>query len=179
MIVLVAASAQSSKPISPPRCEYDHHALDRGFEAFDQDMKGGWRTLADQHGCEDKAADIIRNYRQKYQSIIPLLYWHEAQVRASIGESNQAVALMKLSREPVAEDQSGWNPYVDATVAFLRNDKSSFLRAQTRLKHFPKPKDWPIDAEWPQNWSVVAGLWNCFGKPYKVAYDASCRSSSR
>jgi hypothetical protein len=178
VIVLLGASPEKGLPEPSLLCEYDHHVLDLGFETFDQDMKGGWRALADKRGCEGKAADIVRDYRQKYKSIIPLLYWHEAQIRASIGENKEAILLMEASREPDDGDLSGWNPYVDATIAFLRNDKSSFLQARTRLEHFKKPSDWPTDAEWPQNGGVVAGLWNCFGKPYKVAYSVSCRPAN-
>jgi hypothetical protein len=181
IIALLGASplkATPATPATPPRCEYGQHALDLGFEAFDQDMKGGWRELAHQDGCEDKAADLVRSYRQKYQSIMPLLYWHEAQIRASIGENKEAISLMRATRETHDGDQSGWNPYVDATIAFLRNDKSAFLQARARLEQFKKPRDWPADAEWPQNGSVVAGLWKCFGKPYKIAYGVLCRPSS-
>jgi hypothetical protein len=181
MFVLLAASPPPASPsLAPPKpCEYDHHVYDLGFEAFDQDMKGGWRELADRNGCEAKAADIVRVYREKYLSVIPLLYWHEAQLRASVGEKEEAISLMYRSRGPDAADFSGWNPYVDATIAFLRNDKISFLHARNRLEHFKKPDGWPADEEWPSNGSVVAGLWNCFGKPYNIAYDTSCRPAGQ
>ncbi len=177
---LSAAPRQPTSPVPPSkRCEYNHHLLDLGFEAFDQDMKGGWRALAAQHGCEGKAANIVSEYRHKYLSMMPILYWHEAQLRAQIGENKEAISLMRKSRELDYKDLSGWDPYVDATIAFLQNDKGRFRKARDRLEHFRKPNGWPADAEWPQNASVVARLWNCFGKPYKIAYDGSCPAKAK
>ena len=177
ILALLAATPRGALATqkSPLRCEYDPHVLDLGFDAFDQDMKGGWRALADQRGCEDRAADLVKRYRQNYLSLMPLLYWHEAQLRATLGEYKEAIVLMEHSRKPKSADLSGWNPYVDASISFLRHDRNGFLEAQSRLKHLQKPNGWPAGEEWPQNASVVAGLWNCFGKAYKTAYDAACR----
>jgi hypothetical protein len=180
-IAIAAAETQASTsvPRSAVTCEYDPHVLDLGFDAFDQDMKGGWRALSDRSGCENKAADIVRDYRRKYQSMMPLLYWHEAQIRASVGENREAITLMQKSYQPGFGDVTGWNQYVDATVAFLRSHKGAFLKARSRLDHLQKPKDWPQDGEWPQNGSVVEGLWKCFGKPYKIAYGIDCRPQNQ
>jgi hypothetical protein len=110
---------------------------------------------------------------------MPLLYWHEAQIRASIGESDAAIALMKESRQPGSDDRYGWNLYIDATIAFLRKDKDGFIEARRRLDQLKKPDNLSADAEWPPNASAVAGLWNCFDKPYKLAYGSQCRDKSK
>jgi len=184
LLILVALILSSQAPNSPadkplPKgCEYDSHILDLGFEAFDQDMKGGWRALARQDGCKEKAADLIQQYREKYQAIFPLLNWHEAQLRALYGDTKSAIILMKQSRMGEHDDQFGWNPYVDATIAFLQNDKPGFLRAKYRLEHLKRPKDWPTDSEWPQNMGPVAGLWKCFGQSYEKAYGPTCRPTA-
>lgn len=181
IIAVAPAQPQAAASIPQPvvKCEYDPHVLDLGFDAFDQDMKGGWRALSDKSGCEKKAADIIRDYRVKYQAMMPLLYWHEAQIRANIGENSEAISLMQKSYQPGFGDQTGWNQYVDATIAFLRGDKAAFLEARNRLDHLKKPEDWPRDGEWPQNGSVVEGLWKCFGKSYKIAYDIDCQPKAQ
>ena len=181
MIAISMVQPQATPAIPPPvgKCETDPHLLDLGFDAFDQDMKGGWRALSDTPGCEIKAADVVRDYRRKYQSMMPLLYWHEAQIRASIGENREAIDLMEKSYQPGFGDVTGWNQYVDATIAFLRADKGAFLKARDRLDHLQKPEGWPRDGEWPQNGSVVEGLWSCFGRPYKIAYDIGCRPKSQ
>lgn len=174
-----APQAASSTSIHPYECDYDDRLLDLGFEQFDQDQRGGWRALRAKTGCEEKAADLLKFYRQKYTSIIPLLYWHEAQIRASIGDNEKAIPLMEGSLVPADKDVYGWNPYVNATIAFLRRDRIGFLNARERLEHVLRPKDWPAGAEWPQNASVIAALWNCFEKPYKLAYSVSCRPASK
>ena len=40
---------------------------------------------------------------------------------------------MKCAYKPVDRDNVGWNPYVDATIAFLRRDRAALQQAQTKL----------------------------------------------
>ncbi len=158
-----------SAPTSSPACEYNKDILELGFEKFDQEINGGWRPLS-YAGCEEKAAQVIRIYRSRLQFAIPLLYWHEGQLRANMGDYKAAIALMEKSRSPDAEDYGGWNPYVDATISFLKNDRKGLVKAKARLEQQMKPDDWPKEVEWPQNHTAVEGLLRCFGKPYKIAY---------
>ena len=37
-----------------------------------------------------------------------------------LAENEEAISLMRQSHEPDGADLSGWNPYVDATIAFLQ-----------------------------------------------------------
>lgn len=154
-------------------CAYDESALTLGFEQFDQDRTNGWRVLSETPGCETHAADLVRRYRQKYEQVIPLLYWHEAQVRASAGQTQDAIGLMEKSK--LVDDLAGWNPYADATIAFLRGDRTGLIAARGRLAAWPEPDGWPPKARWPQNLGVVDGLIACFGKTYRVAYGVACR----
>lgn len=159
---------------SPPGCRYDREVLGLGIDAFDQDMKGGWRALADQPGCEAKAADLIRAYRLNQEAALPALYLHEAQLRASAGDYVGAIPLLMRARQRDF-DEAGLSAYIDATIAFLRGDRAALTAAKERLRTWPKPADWPVDSPWPPNMNVVEGLEACFGKPYKLAYDVSCR----
>ena len=178
LFLSAASPAVVQPPPSAPRCDYDSSILSLGFDAFDQDMHGGWRALADRPGCGRKAADVVKSYREKYESLMPILYWHEAQLRASSGDYRAAIPLMMKSRIWDG-DLSGWAPYVDATLAFLRRDKAALLKARRRLAAWPKPKDWPADAEWPENFDIVNGLVACFGKSYAIASGKDCRTKSR
>lgn len=117
--------------------------------------------------------------------------WHEGQVRAELGETDAAISLMERARHAPVEhgfNQDDWNIYVDATIAFLRGDKASLLRARERLANFP----WPVGhsytdekgvrhttrpPNWPPNLNVVDGLVRCFGHPYAEAYRQACRVS--
>ena len=141
-------------------------------------MNGGWRPLAATPGCRAQAADVLRSYRERVQRRIGTLYWHEGQLRAELGETDAAIALLERGRHPTDED--GWNDYVDATIAFLRNDRRRLLAVRDRLAERPKPADWatgvdtkgnPVAAPpWPMNLNVVDRLIACFGRSYREAY---------
>lgn len=181
-------------------CNYDKArlmALDE--QHFDQDTSnggGGWRAVAAESGCELAAADLIRDYREAHGSQSDILYWHEAQLRAFAGDYKQAILLMERSHKPMNSDPGGWNPYVDATIAFLQKDRSALGEARARLaamqpspdQGMPPVKDGFIELpmangqtmkmRWPPNLDVVDGLIRCFDRPYSSAYGNDCRTSS-
>ena len=122
-------------------CSYDRMAMIAlSQNEFDQDMSGGWRKLADA-GCEREAADLIADWRTTHKSRSTTLYWHEGQMRASIGQYDAAIALFEKARKSESEDAGwGWNHYVDGTIAFLRGDKAALLATRTRLSLMPEPE---------------------------------------
>jgi hypothetical protein len=182
--LLAFALQASSAPATPPDpCEVDNRAMRAlGMDAFDQDMTGGWRALSQRPGCEARAAGLIRDYRTFLEQRLPILYWHEAQLRAGLGENEAAIALMERSRR--RDDRYGWNPYVEATIAFLRGDRPALIAARARLAALPRPADFEEQTlpngyrtRWPQNLDVVDGLIRCFGRPYRNAYAPECRAA--
>ena len=114
-------------------------------------------------------------------------------MRADAGQYPEAIALMEHAYKPTEDDKAGWNPYVDATIAFLRRDRPALKRARERLTAVPPPAgvgvppviDGYMEADfdggskkrirWPINIDVVEGLENCFGKTYAEAYKEVCR----
>jgi hypothetical protein len=165
-------------PVAAETCVYNRgEMLALSQDAFDQDMEGGWRALANRAGCIPVAADLIRDYRETKQLTASILYWHEGQLRASLGETEHAIQLFEKSRHP-KDDPFGWNLYVDATIAFIRKDKPALLNAREALARLPRPPDFdPRDAQgnaievsWPPNLHVVDGLIECFEREYKDAY---------
>jgi len=89
-----------------PSCTYDRAAMmSLSQQAFDQNMSGGWRELS-MRGCEAEAADLIRDWREanKPERNASILYWHEGQLRADLGQSAAAIALFERSRKTVEED---------------------------------------------------------------------------
>lgn len=179
---------------SATNCAHDRAALLQLDErAFDQPTSpnDGWRGLAARGGCGLVAADLIRDYRKHHASNSPILYWHEAQLRAVAGQISVATTLMHQSTRP--DDQSGWNAYVDATIAFLQHDRAALLAAQSKLEQTPPPSGANVRPvgngyvevtyvngkvsrmRWPLNSDVVEGFVRCFGKSYGEAYSSACR----
>jgi len=110
---------------------------------------------------------------------------------------DRAIPLLEGARKPADQDDAGWNLYVDATVAFLRHDKSKLMDARRQLAAVPFPenagypplKDGVLELptnpgqpgmrmRWPVNIDVVDGLIACFEKPYSEAYSSSCRPAA-
>jgi hypothetical protein len=180
------------------RCKYDEETLLALDEiAFDQDLSGhggGWRAIANIPGCELAAADLLAAYQAKHPGSGSILAWHEGQMRASAGQYERAIPLLESARKPADQDFAGWNYYVDASLAFLRHDKSGLLAARKLLSTvaFPenagmpplkdgvielptKPGQPAMRMRWPLNIDVVDGLIACFDKPYSQAYATACR----
>lgn len=191
LTMVLASSGVCAEPAGQS-CDVDRtRLLNLDQPKFDQDMAGGWRALAARHGCELVAADLLRDYRQAHGSEESILYWHEGQLRAGAGQTEQAATLMERSRRP-ANDATGWNEYADATIAFLRKDRVAFDDAWRRLAAIPpieNVKDGYLEAHmadgstrklrWPINIDVVEGLAKCFDKPYNEASGAACRTPVR
>lgn len=178
-----AAGAAAAKRVN---CTFDRAAmLALDQHAFDQGG-GGWRSVASQPGCEPAAADLIRDYRLAKGLKQSILFWHEGQMRALGGDSQAAVGLFEQARQ--GSNAYGWNTYVDASIAFLRRDRSRLLSARAELAALPAPEGFSkMAAEiaakgeqaptWPPNLDVVDGLIACFDKPYAAAMEKPCRPS--
>jgi C-terminal processing protease CtpA/Prc len=158
------------------RCMYDHEAmLSLDLDSFDQALpEGGWRSL-DARGCWVEAGDLIRDYREAHNLDHTILFWHEGQVRAFGGQSEQAIELFRRAR---AYASLPWGLYVDATVAFLQRDRGALVQARDALAALQPPSDFhpldvhgrPLPIHWPPNLNVVDALVQCFDRTYADAY---------
>ncbi|QGH67528.1 hypothetical protein [Xanthomonas oryzae] len=199
MLSIAIAQPGRAEPAQPAACSYDRTAmLALDQDAFDQDLQGGWRTIADRPGCTLAAADLLRDYRQAHAITGGIVVWHEGQMRAEAGQTAQAIALFEKSYKPAAEDLASWNRYVDAMIAFLKRDRASLDAARARLAvvPYPKGKGMPplqdgymvlpataghpeMRVRWPPNLDVVDGLIKCYDASYSVAYGSQrCRTST-
>ena len=170
-----------------PDCRFDRPALMAlGQDAFDQDMKGGWRVL-DDRGCHMEAADLLRDYREAQPRPHPsVLFWHEGQIRAIMGQTDAAIGLFGAAREAPADDVIGWNLYVDGSVAFLKHDRPALQRARDALARIPRPAEYrlvdrrgkPVRMAWPPNLDVLDGFLKCFDRSYADAYGSRACSTS-
>lgn len=178
----LAAVAAVQAPPPSTACDYDRASMMAlGQPAFDQDMDGGWRAVARRPGCELAAADLVRDYRATHRLADTILYWHEGQLRASAGQETAAIALFERSRKQ-PDDGFGWNFYVDATIAFLRDDRPGLMAAREALARLPRPIDFdprdpqgrPLEIAWPLNLDIVDRLVACFGGTYRETYSGNC-----
>ena len=181
-LLLLLAPASYAAPFSneiasTSDCSYDREAMLALDEAaFDQDLDGGWRILAREPECREAAADLIREYREFHSTEQTIIYWHEAQMRAMVGDYEAAIPLMKSAYEPPEYDFFGWNLYVDATIAFLNSDKASLREAHEALVNLPYPDEeiLPVaardDLDWPMNLRFVERFIACFELSYQEAY---------
>lgn len=187
-----------SSTVHATSCSYDKTAMLSLDEAgFDQDLSGGWRAVANIPGCELAAADLLTVYRAQHPKVSAVLAWHEGQLRATAGQYEQAIELLNQDRKPSGQDPAGWNYYVDATLAFLRQDEPELLKARQQLAAVPYAKGMGLPPlkdgyfeipgqpghpvtrmRWPPNIDVVDGLVACFGKSYSEANGSSCRPPS-
>ena len=157
-------------------------ALD--YEAFDQDMSGGWRAVSERDGCKIAAAELIVEYREelaeKGASIPKILPWHAGQLYAFEAEKDKAIALFRQSYSPDRTNRS-WDLYVSASIAFLQKDRDSFDVYHAELLELPKPENWDeavkvteekfgFTPQWPSNLNVFDAFDRCFGKSYAEAY---------
>lgn len=180
LTLLLTAAQPVDSPIAKPDCSYDLEAmLELDLQAFDQDLNGGWRTLANREGCERAAAELIREWRHEKRNHRHILYWHEGQMRASAGETEVAIALFNLTRKDLEGDADfGWNHYVEGSIAFLRRDKEALLSAIERLKAVPESEDnsftrpdgTVVQMAWPPNLNVLRRFEYCWGRPYADVY---------
>ena len=162
-------------------CAYSRAAmLSLDQNAFDQDFKGGWRAVAQLDDCRLVAADLIRDYIETNKTSATILIFHEAQMRAMAGQTDEALDLFaETYRARGKPDRIGWNHYVDATIAFLKKDRDALARARSSLLEVSEPEDFnPVDIDgravdliWPPNLNVVDGFVACFSKSYDEAYN--------
>lgn len=141
---------------------------------FDQSDRG-WRSL----NKNSKIIRVIKKYINKYidgrsfNDFVPpnevndlmhtgypitLLFWHLGQFYAFENKKKKAIKYMLLSKR-FDEDGEHWNRYVDATIAFLKQDKEAFNLA---LDYSEKDENY--------NLHVLDSLDRNFDKKYKQAY---------
>lgn len=193
-----ASQIENKKSYAPPPsmkrgCEYNlSKMMSLSQDEFDQAPGKGWRAIAGRNNCDLAAADLISDYIKNHKITSELLYWHEGQLHAFSGDYNGAISIMLHSYKNAKHDETGWNYYVDATISFLKHDKSKFEKYKNKLSEVPPAAGLPMPTNgfielksatgskmkmaWPINIDVLNGLDKCFDKPYTVAYGGVCRS---
>jgi hypothetical protein len=183
MILISMLAVLAGAQAAPAECRQpDAAMLALPLEDFDQG-DAGWRSL-DAEGCEAVVADAMVRYRELNREVLAgedtsTLIWHEGQLRAA-GQTDAAIALMLQGRD---DESDAIQPYVDASIAFLRQDRPALEAAYARLIAMPAPDYFTRAAEryaatypdlpplsWPLNRDKVEGFIACFDRPYREAY---------
>lgn len=176
------------EPLQIEACVEDvEDLLSLDYWTFDQDPERGIRTIWTKPGCELAAADLYRIYHQRLRDKgepvivdieqgtytisqtgeLTILYWHEGQIRAGVGQTDQAIDLFEKSLKPEDKNRHAWNEYARASIAFLEGDRDELLRQRAAMAERVEPDD--------INLGAVDSLIACFGKSYKEAYGSkSC-----
>jgi hypothetical protein len=128
-------------------------------KAFDQDADG-WRLLSKQ-GCFREAASAIESFAAAKAAPYNV-YFHGAQMHATVGNNMRARELLKLAIRPEMPEDSPfrWNAYVRAVDAFLAGDLSRLRDERAVIAD-------RADVRGNQmNLAVVDRLISNFGRPY-------------
>lgn len=161
----------TSQAICNQPLEKRQYTLKLSYEKFDQ-SNDGWRPLIVNHGhlilCFAQATKLIENYLLKYPSIPErqktILYFHAGQNSADNGNKKEAMNFMRKALLTQTAPQSlYWNNYVNATIAFLNDDKKSLLHYQKIMSQSPENTN--------NNFLIfIHSFVTNFGKPYIEAY---------
>ena len=135
--------------------------LDMDLWTFDQTQEG-WRSLP-----KDLQIDALRAYIEGPRRLPArpsksgkhgdknTTIWHLGQalaIRGDPGDKAQAVRWMKRSKNP---DDDQWDNYIDATIAFLEDDRTAFEEHASGENY---------------NSSTLERLRSGWGEPYSQAY---------
>lgn len=163
VIVLLVSSASSAISSEATVSNEKMDAfLKMDFWEFDQTPQG-WRSLHNSDGSEDHiaTAKVLDTYYEKKTGLPEkqktLIAFHAGQ---NYGFANQAETAIARFQKSYEDAQPDWNAYVDATIAFLKNDKNSLLDARKKLEKIPGQ----------MNLNVVDRLIKNFGRSYHDAY---------
>lgn len=161
-------------------------------DAFDQNMRGGWRPLGQRDGCERVAAHVLLDYADAH-ALTPndgAVTWHAAQMFALAGDYDDALRIFRSEYDPAlkpGDEGYDWTLYGRGTVEFMEGDRPALERTIGQYAALPVDQE-RIDATLryaeengvsfppevmagtPANLIVLEGLLRCFGEPYSVAY---------
>ena len=145
--------------------------IEIGYETFDQTPKSGWRLLADEKKHAEAATlieEFLTNGDELTPSQIRNLNFHAGQMHAFADNYVSAIQRFRLTLVATEPEDSPirWNAYVNATIAFLENDKDTLASCRNEISKGPKFGDVV------PNLSVVDSLISHLGKSYSEAYES-------
>lgn len=120
-------------------------SLDMDYKTFNHYTNSGWRKLA-QAGEFKEAGKLIDRFLKIKEDLTISnrvnLHFHAGQMYAFAKEDKTALKQFQNAKydldpekipEHLIERLKSWNTYVDATIAFLRKDKTKLLECRQRM----------------------------------------------
>lgn len=139
----------------------------QSFKEFDQDLDTGWRVLELQMQYS-QAVDAIKAYQQA--NVARLQPWQKASLDYHLGhmyalegENQQAIAVF---RSVLASGAMGNPTYMQASIAFLSEDRAALLKARETIAT-TNPGPWQKG-----DLAEVDGMLKYFGQPFEVVFAA-------
>ncbi len=163
--VLASTQSQECESALALHLESD---LTLSYHTFDQTMQNGWRRLANK-GCYEQSAKLIDAYMKATKDQSRSLHWHKFQMLAYSGHTQEALLSAEASLVAEAEQASktlAWNPYVKASMAFLKRDLAALKAHKQAIEE--KRDAHPGNA---MNLKVVERLIAGFDSDYQSAYE--------
>ena len=180
LVAVFAAPAQANDDCTLTSAKQEA-LLTLSFKEFDQQQGSGWRPLYASK-CYIEAASLLKEYVKRHPRTAQeqyMLPFHTGQLFALAGEQAEAIQWMEKG---YSNDRFGpikWNAFVDANVAFLKQDYKALLKQRNLINQQPAMTERPGVPKWAvgkkMNLDVVDGFIACFKKPYDVAYGDECR----
>jgi hypothetical protein len=149
----------------------------------------GWREIMHKPGCTAATAELMDRWTARHMAELGpyLRNWmkfHAGQIWAASGDRARGISMIESSYRP--DDKPEWTIYLDATLAFLRDDRPGLIAARERLLALPEPADWAKsqaayralgqEMKWPLNIEAVDQLIACFGHTYPQGTpDGDCK----
>jgi tetratricopeptide (TPR) repeat protein len=153
-------------------------SLTLNLDEFDQTPNQGWRSIGEEMGCYQEAAELIVSYLNVNATKLQgnqdtILHFHAGQMYAFAGDYKAAIPWFKRSFDqpdnlpPEAQPYiAAWNAYVNATIAFLNQDRAALERYRAEVAKGPNGPDGKV-----MNLHVVERLINNVDKSYRDAYN--------
>jgi hypothetical protein len=177
---LSAAGAQAADTTATCEITSADKASNAQMSFDDFDQKGvsaaTWRQLSNR-GCDAAAVEAAEDYlthaRFTKASEQHDVVFHLAQSLGMAGKYEEAALMVASAKSPVPTPGADldWNTYLDGTWAFFKRDRATLAQARQTLVSEPGRGN-------QINGSVLTGLFRCFDKPYRIAYQAACRAEN-
>lgn len=141
----------------------------------------GWRYLSNE-GKHKEAFALIDAYvsknsvliekqwreRKEGEEALPpeIFSWHKGQLLAEIGENKYASAISEFDKSRMI-GREDWNAYVDASIAFLKQDSVGLAKALAEMEAIETKKSKCHNIEIVRNFSLALAEGN---HSYEYAY---------